>query len=63
VIRDSGVKRTTASTRYREALTLAEEPGVRPLVAHGHLGLGKLMYRKMDMPHWRKQAERDVSRL
>ena len=27
---------------YREALALAEEPGMRPLVAHCHLGLGKL---------------------
>jgi class 3 adenylate cyclase/tetratricopeptide (TPR) repeat protein len=27
---------------YRQALTLAEELGMRPLVAHCHLGLGKL---------------------
>ncbi len=27
---------------YREALTLAGELGMRPLVAHCHLGLGKL---------------------
>ncbi len=27
---------------YREALALAGEPGMRPLVAHCHLGLGKL---------------------
>jgi tetratricopeptide (TPR) repeat protein len=27
---------------YRKALTLAEELGMRPLVAHCHLGLGKL---------------------
>jgi tetratricopeptide (TPR) repeat protein len=30
---------------YREALTLATELGMRPLVAHCHLGLGKL-YRR-----------------
>ena len=35
----------TAETRYREALALAEELGIRPLVAHCHLGLGKL-YRR-----------------
>ena len=57
---------------YREALALAGELGMRPLVAHCHLGLGKLgkhdrarkhletaitMYREMDMRFWLKQAE------
>ncbi len=37
--------RTAAEARYREALALAEPPGMRPLVAHCHLGLGKL-YRR-----------------
>ena len=32
---------------YREALALADELGMRPLVAHCHLGLGKL-YRRTD---------------
>ena len=27
---------------YHQALALAEELGMRPLVAHGHLGLGRL---------------------
>jgi hypothetical protein len=31
---------------YREALALAGQLGMRPLVAHGHLGLGTL-YRRM----------------
>jgi class 3 adenylate cyclase/tetratricopeptide (TPR) repeat protein len=31
-----------AETRYRQALALAEELGMRPLVAHCHLGLGTL---------------------
>jgi hypothetical protein len=31
-----------AKAYYREALTLAEELGMRPLVAHCHLGLGQL---------------------
>jgi hypothetical protein len=31
-----------AEESYRQALTLAEELGLRPLVAHCHLGLGKL---------------------
>ena len=35
-----------AEAFYREALTLADELGMRPLMAHCHLGLGTL-YRKM----------------
>ena len=35
----------TAEGRYAEAMTLADELGMRPLVAHCHLGLGKL-YRR-----------------
>jgi tetratricopeptide (TPR) repeat protein len=34
-----------AETHYRQAMALAEELGMRPLVAHCHLGLGKL-YRR-----------------
>ena len=73
---------SSASTRYREALALAGELGMRPLVAHCRLGLGKfsattgnreealadlttamVMYREMDMPYWREQAEMELSRL
>ncbi len=35
----------SAETHYRQALALAEELGMRPLVAHCHLGLGKLARR------------------
>jgi hypothetical protein len=34
-----------AGDYYRQALTLAEDLGMRPLVAHCHLGLGKLYAR------------------
>jgi sugar phosphate isomerase/epimerase len=34
-----------AAGHYRDALALAEELGMRPLVAHCHLGLGKLSRR------------------
>jgi class 3 adenylate cyclase len=34
-----------AETAYRDALALAEPRGMRPLVAHCHLGLGKLYQR------------------
>jgi hypothetical protein len=37
-----------ARARYVEALTLATELGMRPLVAHCHLGLGKLYRRSGD---------------
>ena len=33
-------------THYRQALALAEPRGMRPLIAHCHLGLGKLYRRK-----------------
>ena len=32
-------------THYRKALALAEPRGMRPLIAHCHLGLGKLYLR------------------
>ena len=35
----------SGDTHYRQALTLAEPRGMRPLVAHCHLGLGKLYLR------------------
>ena len=35
----------TAEAYYRQALVLAEELGLRPLIAHCHLGLGAL-YRR-----------------
>jgi tetratricopeptide (TPR) repeat protein len=34
-----------AEARYREALTLATDLGMRPLIAHCHLGLGQLSQR------------------
>jgi predicted protein tyrosine phosphatase len=35
----------TAETHYQQALALATELGMRPLVAHCHLGLGQLFQR------------------
>jgi tetratricopeptide (TPR) repeat protein len=46
-----------AAHHYRQALTLAEELGMRPLVAHCHLGLGTL-YAKSGQP---KQARAELS--
>jgi tetratricopeptide (TPR) repeat protein len=38
----------SGETHFRRALALADELGVRPLVAHCHLGLGKLHRRRGD---------------
>jgi tetratricopeptide (TPR) repeat protein len=46
-----------AESHYREALALAEELGMRPLVAHCHLGIGKL-YAKIGQ---REQARAELS--
>ena len=40
-----------AASYYRQALTLAQPSGMRPLVAHCHLGLGKLYRRRGDRGH------------
>jgi class 3 adenylate cyclase/tetratricopeptide (TPR) repeat protein len=46
-----------AEDRYRQALALAEELGMRPLIAHCHVGLGKL-YRRIGS---RQQAEEHLT--
>jgi tetratricopeptide (TPR) repeat protein len=38
----------SAEAHYRQAFAAAEELGMRPLVAHCHLGLGKLFQRTVD---------------
>jgi len=47
----------TADVYYRQALALADELGMRPLVAHCHLGLGKL-YRRTGK---RQEAQEHLS--
>jgi Tetratricopeptide repeat len=47
----------TAEAHYRQALTRAEPRGMRPLVAHCHLGLGKL-YRRTGK---REQAQEHLT--
>jgi class 3 adenylate cyclase/tetratricopeptide (TPR) repeat protein len=46
-----------AEDHYRQALALAEELGMRPLIAHCHVGLGKL-YRRIGK---REQAEQHLT--
>ena len=47
----------SGEAHYRQALALAEPRGMRPLVAHCHLGLGKL-YRRTDK---REQAQEHLT--
>jgi len=47
----------TAEGRYREAMALADELGMRPLLAHCHLGLGKLYTRA----HGRDRAKENLA--
>jgi Flp pilus assembly protein TadD len=46
-----------AETHYRQALTLAEELGMRPLLAHCHCGLG-MLYLKLGQ---REQASAELA--
>jgi len=48
---------TTARESFEQAMALAEELGMRPLVAHCHLGLGKL-YRRTGK---REQAQEHLT--
>jgi tetratricopeptide (TPR) repeat protein len=47
----------TAEDLYRDAMALADELGMRPLVGHCHFGLGKL-YRRTDK---REQAQENLA--
>src|SRR5262249_37666973 len=49
-------ERTHAEAHYRQALTLAEALGMRPLQAHCHFGLGNL-YCQMG---WQEQARAEL---
>jgi tetratricopeptide (TPR) repeat protein len=51
-----------AETRYQEALALAEPRRMRPLVAHRHLGLGKL-YRRSGNPQEAQQHLTSAMRM
>jgi class 3 adenylate cyclase/tetratricopeptide (TPR) repeat protein len=55
--RHESPERDQAEVHYRQALTLADELGMRPLVAHCHLGLGTL-YLKIGRP---EQARAELS--
>jgi tetratricopeptide (TPR) repeat protein len=46
-----------AEARYQQALTLADELGMRPIQAHCHLGLGRLYA----MVEQREQARAEIS--
>jgi len=51
------VNTAQAEASYRQAIALADERGMRPLVAHYHVGLGKL-YQRLDK---RQQAQEHLT--
>src|SRR6185503_18810136 len=53
VVREDPLDLGKAENHYRQALALAEELGMRPLIAHCHVGLGKL-YRRIGDPQQAK---------
>ena len=54
----TGSTHERGEAHYRQALALAEPRGMRPLVAHCHLGLGKL-YRRTGKREQAQEHRRD----
>jgi tetratricopeptide (TPR) repeat protein len=52
-----------AENHYRQALALAEELGMRPLLAHCHVGLGKMYRRSGDLRRAKEHLNNGVSMM
>jgi hypothetical protein len=52
-----------AEDHYRQALALAEKLGMRPLIAHCHVGLGKLYRRSGDLQMATKHLNNGVTMM
>jgi len=52
-----------AEAAYRQALALAEELGMRPLLAHGHLGLGTLYTKRGQLTQARTALSTAIERF
>ncbi|HJY82028.1 MAG TPA: adenylate/guanylate cyclase domain-containing protein [Candidatus Binatia bacterium] len=50
-----------AENHYRQALVLAEELGMRPLIAHCHVGLGKLYRRSGNLPLAKEHLHKGIA--
>src|SRR5262249_49458124 len=50
-----------AEDHYRQALALAEELGMRPLIAHCHVGLGKLYRRSGNLPLAKEHLHKGIA--
>jgi tetratricopeptide (TPR) repeat protein len=50
-----------AEDHYRQALALAEELGMRPFIAHCHVGLGKLYRRSGNLPLAKEHLHKGVA--
>jgi class 3 adenylate cyclase/tetratricopeptide (TPR) repeat protein len=53
----------TAENHYHQALALAKELGMRPLIAHCHVGLGKLYRRSGDLQMTTKHLNNGVTMM
>ena len=49
------------NNHYRQALALAEELGMRPLIAHCHVGLGNLYRRSGNLPLAKEHLHKGVA--
>jgi tetratricopeptide (TPR) repeat protein len=52
-----------AENHYRQALALAEELGMRPLIAHCHVGLGKLYRQSGNLPQAKEHLNNGVAMM
>ena len=52
-----------AEDHYRQALALAEELGMRPLIAHCHVGLGKLYWQSGDLQQAKEHLTNGVAMM
>jgi tetratricopeptide (TPR) repeat protein len=52
-----------AEDHYRQALALAEKLGMRPLVAHCHVGLGKLYWRSGNLLQAKEHLNKGVAMM
>jgi tetratricopeptide (TPR) repeat protein len=52
-----------AENHYRQALALAEELGMRPLIAHCHVGLGKLYRQFRNLQQAKEHLNRGIAMM
>ena len=61
--REDSLDSGKAENHYRQALALAEELGMRPLIAHCHVGLGKLYRQFRNLQQAKEHLNRGVAMM